>query len=343
MALLKFFLAILMMFAPMTVWAVPPADVPLTKIIAETGASFRWDPYLEIGELSFRGDIVRFKIGDPFIVINFRKKVAPVTVKRDTAGGIVFSVTAADSIKSLFKVKETDTYSMKIKAIIIDPGHGGKDPGAIGHHIFTGKPVVLKEKDVVLTVAKGLYSLLRARYPEKEIILTRHTDKYITLEGRTQIANRVSLKKNEAMIFISIHANASLNPHSKGFEIWYLPPGYRRKLIDPNSLAHDQKDVAPILNSMLEEEFTVESVLLAKQIESGLIRQVGDKIEDRGLKEESWFVVRNAKMPAVLVELGFVTNRDEAKIMGNKVYLKKMSEGIYNGVQSFIHHFEVSK
>ncbi len=318
-------------------------DVPLSKILKETGASLSWDPYLEMGELVSRGNSVRFKVGVPFLLLNYKKKVEPVSISRGPAGEIYFSRSAEKAVQSLFHKKETLPGSIRVKAIIIDPGHGGKDPGAIGRHTYNGKLVVLKEKDVVLTVAKELYTLLKRTYPDKEIILTRDTDRYITLEGRTKIANSVKLKNNEAMIFVSIHANASLNPRSKGFEIWYLPTTYRRELVDPKSLDRDLKDVAPILNSMLEEEFTVESVLLAKQIEAGLKGEIGNKIEDRGLKEESWFVVRNAKMPAVLIELGFVTNKEEAGIMKNPVYLKKMSEGIYNGIRNFIDHFDISR
>ncbi len=313
-------------------------DVPLQKIVNETGATLSWDPYLEMGELTLHGNSVRFKIDVPFLLVDYKEKVAPVKITRGPDGRVLFSKNAEEAVKTLFKEKKASS-SMTVKAIIIDPGHGGKDPGAIGRHTYNGKLVILKEKDVVLTVAKGLYALLKKRYPDKEIILTRDTDRYITLEGRTKIANSVKLKSNEAMIFVSIHANASLNSHSRGFEIWYLPTTYRRKLVDPKSLNSNLKDVAPILNSMLEEEFTVESVLLAKQIESGLEEEVGKKIEDRGLKEESWFVVRNAKMPAVLIELGFVTNRAEAVILKNPVYLKKMSEGIYNGIRNFIDHF----
>ncbi len=338
MAKLNIFLLVFIVCAPFS-GAAGPVDVPLQTIINETGASLSWDPYLEMGELALHGNSVRFKIGVPFILLNYSKKIEPVKVVRETDGRVLFSKNAEEAIKTLFKEKEVPAGSMKVKAIIIDPGHGGKDPGAIGRHTYNGKLVVLKEKDVVLTVAKGLYALLKKRYPDKEIILTRDTDRYITLEGRTRIANSVKLKSNEAMIFVSIHANASLNSHSRGFEIWYLPTTYRRELVDPKSLTSDLQDVAPILNSMLEEEFTVESVLLAKQIESGLKEEVGKNIEDRGLKEESWFVVRNAKMPAVLIELGFVTNKEEAVILKNPVYLKKMSEGIYNGIRNFIDHF----
>ncbi len=318
------------------------SGVSIYDLSVSTGATFSWNPGMETGELFKRGEVVRFKVGVPFILINYTKKMESVEVFRSKNGAVYISQNGADAIRDLFKDKPPAPGSMVVKAIIIDPGHGGKDPGAIGRHVVNGEKIVLKEKDLVLDVAKDVFRQLKTKYPEKEIIMTRDSDKYITLEGRTEIANRVKLKENEAMIFVSIHANASLNSHSKGFEIWYLPTDYRRELIDADSLDKDLHDVAPILNSMLEEEFTVESILLAKQIQSGLEKTVGNVIPDRGLKEESWFVVRNAKMPAVLIELGFVTNREEALIMRKGEYLKKISEGIYNGVSNFVDHFDIT-
>ncbi len=332
---------LLLLFMSQFVYA-QESGVSIYDLAVSAKAVFRWNPGMETGELSKRGDVVRFKIGIPFILINYSKKVESVKVFRGKNGAVYISQNGADAVLDLFRERTPAPGSMVVKAIIIDPGHGGKDPGAIGRHVVDGERIVLKEKNLVLDVAKDVFMQLKAKYPDKEIIMTRNSDKYITLEGRTEIANRVKLKDNEAMIFVSIHANASLNSRSKGFEIWYLPTDYRRELIDTDSLDKDLHDVAPILNSMLEEEFTVESILLAKQIQSGLEKTVGDVIPDRGLKEESWFVVRNAKMPAVLIELGFVTNRAEALIMRKDEYLKKISEGIYNGIRNFVDHFDIT-
>jgi N-acetylmuramoyl-L-alanine amidase len=91
---------------------------------------------------------------------------------------------------------------------------------------------------------------------------------------------------------------------------------------------------------MLEEEYTIESILLAKYILQGLDDAVGDISENRGLKDESWFVVRKAKMPSVLVEIGFVTHADEAKRLSDSQYLKKIARAIYNGMVSFIEYFD---
>ena len=93
---------------------------------------------------------------------------------------------------------------------------------------------------------------------------------------------------------------------------------------------------------MMEEEFTTESILIAKFILDGMEEQIGDKSENRGLKAESWFVVRNARMPSVLIELGFVTNDTEVRLLSDKGYLQKCAAGIYNGLVNFISYFENS-
>ena len=228
----------------------------------------------------------------------------------------------------------------RIAAIIIDPGHGGKDPGAIGRHEANGKSFTINEKDIVLDIALELNKKLVSAYKDKKIIMSRNNDTYPSLEERVEKGNSVKLDKNEAIIMVSIHANASFNKNAKGFEVWYLPPDYRRDLIDAKSVDNKTRDILPILNTMLEEEFTIESMLLAQNILEGVDASIGEKELARGLKEEIWFVVRNAKMPTVLIEVGFVSNKEEAQKLADKTYLKKITEGIYNGIKKFIDNIE---
>jgi N-acetylmuramoyl-L-alanine amidase len=190
-------------------------------------------------------------------------------------------------------------------------------------------------------VGKGLSELLRNAYPDKRVLMTRTGDTYPSLEDRVNIANSVPLKDNEAIIYVSVHANASLNKTARGFEVWYLTPEYRRDLIDKNKFA-DSAEVIPILNAMLEEEFTTESTRMARFILSRFEETLGGSIPSRGLKAENWYVVRNARMPSVLVELGFVTNPQDAALMADAAYLKKFSESLYKGIADFVSEFESS-
>ena len=97
------------------------------------------------------------------------------------------------------------------------------------------------------------------------------------------------------------------------------------------------------LNEMMEEEYTTESILIAKFIMDGLNSQLGSKTVSRGIKAEEWFVVKNSKMPSVLVELGFLTNYEEACNLNDTAYLQKSALGIYNGISAFVTHFERSR
>lgn len=312
----------------------------LSELRRETGARLRWEPLRSRGVLEKGETRVSFGEERPFLLVNYSRSYHIEPPTRGAEGELFFSSEAAERLREVLGVRGPGDGSLFISTVIIDAGHGGKDPGAIGRFTVDGKQVVIMEKNVVLNIARRLDRRLEDRFPEKEIIMTRDDDTYLTLEQRTEIANRVELEEREAMIFLSIHANASLNSKSNGYEVWYLPPDYRRDLIDPEDLDQEARDVAPILNTMLEEEYTVESVLLARKILSGMDEQLGPAHPNRGLKEESWFVVRNAKMPSVLVEVGFVTNRQEGMKLRDPAHLKNITEGIYNGVRRFIDHFE---
>ena len=166
---------------------------------------------------------------------------------------------------------------------------------------------------------------------------------YPSLEERVELANSVPLGDREGMIYISVHGNASLNRDAEGFEVWYLPQDYRRSLVDPGSLGGSAQAIAPIVNVLWEEEFTHESVRLADMILKGFAEQLGPLVPNRGRREESWFVVRNAKMASVLVEVGFLTHPAEAQRLRRPEYLSRIAEGLYNGVVDFISYFETKE
>ncbi|MBO8456989.1 MAG: N-acetylmuramoyl-L-alanine amidase [Spirochaetes bacterium] len=255
-------------------------------------------------------------------------------------GGLFFQDNALKILESYFSVPDNIPH-FKIGAILIDPGHGGKDPGAVGEYTLNGKKYRCVEKDVVLDCSTKIYRKLKEKYPDKAIMMTRTGDTYPSLEDRVEMANNISLKQDEAIIYVSVHANSSFSKTAKGYEVWYLSQDYRRNLVDESDI--ETKEILPILNNMMEEEFTMESILIAKFILDGLTEQVGDLSPSRGLKEENWFVVRNARMPSVLIELGFVSNEEEGRLLNSEDYLQKCADGIYNGVVKFIDYFEHSR
>jgi N-acetylmuramoyl-L-alanine amidase len=256
-------------------------------------------------------------------------------------GTVTFSDEAVEYVRELFEHDEHTTGGY-VAAIVLDPGHGGRDPGASHSHTIGDRHIDLIEKDIVLGVARDLYALLEARYPDREIVLTRKGDEYLKLEERVAIANEISINPvNEIMVFVSIHANASLNPSTYGYEVWYLPPEYgRTNLVSSDEVGEGASSVLPILNLMRDEEYTTESITLAQSILDAFDESVGDESRDLGLKEESWFVVRNAKMPSILVELGYLTNSREAQNMSDEEYLRKLTVALYNGITRFVEDFE---
>lgn len=312
--------------------------ISVQEASSQLGANLFWDPMTKSGILEKDGNSLAFALNQEIAISNFKDfSVTNAPYMKDDI--VYIHKDLLEKAKDLFSKPLLDT-NFKIGAILIDPGHGGKDPGTIGTITKNGKKTSLNEKDIVLNVALELNNLLKSKYPDKKIMMTRSTDVFLTLEQRVDIANSVKLAENEAIVYVSIHANSAFDKKAKGFETWYLSPGYRRNILKESDV---DAEILPILNSMLEEEFTTESILIAKFIDDGLKKQVGDLTKSRGLKEEEWFVVRNANMPSVLVEVGFVSNPEEALLLSDRNYLRKIALGIYNGVSSFVTHFEHSR
>ena len=321
----------------------------LHSVLEEVKGALQWNPVTETGNivlsgagLGESGDRVLFQIGSPWLIVNYRDKINTGPVFREQ-GAVMFPEDTVQALAVYFEERARSASLHRVAAILIDPGHGGKDSGAIGTYRAGKQELRILEKDVVLGVSNLLYRLLKEEYPDKQIELTRSDDTYLKLEERTELANGIELKEQEAIIFVSVHANAAFNREAKGYEVWVLPSDYRRTLIDPKALGEENRAIAPILNVLLEEEYAIESIRLARSVLDGFDEMVGDMSENRGVREESWFVVRKAKMPSILIELGYVTNEEEAKLLADPSYLPKLAEGIYTGIRRFVASFESTK
>ena len=314
-------------------------DIALLEKSKTNGMSLYWDSLSECGILEKNGHQLSFRNGESLVLLD-SVKMAITDAPELKNNQLYVSNKFLSDAEEFFNQKSEVPF--KVGAILIDAGHGGKDPGALKTYKINGKDVTIREKDINLKVAKMLYERLHAAYPQKQIILTRSTDVFLTLGERTDIANNVKVGENEAVLFISIHVNSSLNKSSSGYEVWYLSPGYRRTVLDKSAVDND-KNLFTIMNSMLEEEYTTESIMIAKFIMDGLQAQIGKESTARGIRAEEWFVVKNSNMPAVLIELGFVSNQKEALLLNDEKYLKKATLGIYNGITAFVTHFERSQ
>ena len=224
------------------------------------------------------------------------------------------------------------TSNIKAK-IIIDPGHGGKDSGAVGRQ-------GLKEKDLTLDIGKRAYHLFKKVMPNAEVILTRKADRFVSLEERVSIAN-----KNRGDVFISLHINSSENNGAKGFEVYSLDVASDRHserlaARENKSFAGENKGVNFILADLRAYSNRNDSNYLAKVIAGGLNSQfsgrlVPDLLNDRGYNQ-AIFQVLFVEMPAVLTELFFISNPKEERLLKSEVGRELCARGIVLGVAKFL-------
>lgn len=222
--------------------------------------------------------------------------------------------------------------STKGKLIVIDPGHGGSDSGAVGNG--------LKEKNVVLATSKKLGALLAKR--GYKVLYTRSTDVFINLRSRTAFA----AKKNADM-FISIHANAAPNASSalkmSGVETFFLSPARSER--SKNAAALENRGDLEDMNTFSKQTFLnflnrekiISSNKLAIDIQSYMLSSVKKSFSSRdgGVREAPFWVLVGATMPAVLVEMGYITHPQEGKNLGKSAYQDRIAQGIANGVDAY--------
>ncbi|MCL1827234.1 MAG: N-acetylmuramoyl-L-alanine amidase [Candidatus Cloacimonetes bacterium] len=222
----------------------------------------------------------------------------------------------------------------RVKTIVIDPGHGGKDPGAVGKKAY--------EKNVVLEVAKKLKTQLEKEFDDIKVILTRNNDVFVPLHDRTTIAN-----SNKADLFISLHCNAIKHKNVKGIEVYYLAPARTVEARDvaafENSVVEAYEgglealnaynDLQYILADLLQSEQLEESSDLSIRLQTELVNKT--RAYDRGVKQADFLVLRGASMPAVLLELGFMSNEEEEKKLTDPKHQADQVAAIVNGIKSF--------
>lgn len=313
-----------------------------------SSAEFHWDPFLQTGTFYRSGHYGCFRLGErgetAYSLIDGYLLVSMPSPYMEN-GSIKFPHTFVSLIKNAIDEEaKRDLKLFRVAAIVIDPGHGGKDTGAIYTHTLNGSKRLLREKDITLEVSLSLRNSLAARYPDKQILMTRDADKTLQLKDRTDLANAIQVEEHEAIIFVSIHCNSEMSPEvrktpASGYEIWFLPPETSRDVLDEGKYGGN-KELHRIFNTLKEEEYSFESRLLGECILKHLDRTIKPHSPSRGIKEEEWYVVKRSYMPAVLVELGFITNASDATLLTDKAFLSKYNEALHKGIADFILLFE---
>ena len=219
----------------------------------------------------------------------------------------------------------------KFDTIIIDPGHGGKDPGAIGYR-------GTKEKDIALDVSKRLAKKIE-RNSKTKVILTREEDVFVRLQDRTKFANA-----NEGDLFISIHTNAAEDRRASGFETFLIGPNKNEAAIKVAARENAALELEGFSGKQLTNEdlikatiaqsaFAAKSEEFASLVQNEIKKRVQSK--DRGVKQAGFYVLMGASMPNVLIELGFISNPNEEKKLNNSSYRDMLATSIYYAVLKY--------
>jgi N-acetylmuramoyl-L-alanine amidase len=215
---------------------------------------------------------------------------------------------------------------LRVSRVVIDPGHGGHDPGA--------KTKGLTEADLVLDVALRLEKLL-SKQDGFEVVLTRRVDAFVPLEERTAIANREG-----ADLFLSIHANASTNTSARGVETYFLnltanPEAERVAARENAASARSMSQLPDIVKAIALNNKIEESRDFASMIQTSLASQLqkaDTNVRNLGVKQAPFMVLLGATMPSVLAEISFITNRQEAAMLKTDKYRQRIAEALYAGV-----------
>ena len=215
--------------------------------------------------------------------------------------------------------------------IVLDPGHGGKDPGALGK---SGT----REKDAVLSIALQLRNILQ-KEPSIKVLMTRDQDIFIELEDRAKFANQ-----EKADLFLSIHINSHPQASIKGLELYHFGEASDPRALEVAARENGTplQDNAPawqfILADKLNDKKIDDSQELAWTTRKALVKYLRPfyKIKDHGVKTAPFFVLRMTTMPAILAEIAFISNPTEEKLLGSSTYQQRMARGIFEGIKAYI-------
>ena len=305
----------------------------LKDICARNGVYWQWDHVSQVATLGYRGIKAEVLVGSDLVIVDKERVTlsAPVRVVRSA---VVVPIDFQSKVISRLRQRaiEQKRYGItQVRSIIIDAGHGGKDPGAIGR---SGE----YEKKVVLDISMRLKKILQDK--GIKVRMTRERDEFISLQKRTEIASR-----SKADLFVSVHANSSPVRSIHGLEVYtskYL--GFKdrnaqqrktnqRLMFNHLSMKRGASDVANIVSDMLYAHKQAEAKTLAKQLAKKTAKHIRTK--NRGEKESRFFVVKNTLIPAILVEVGFLSNPKESKLLQTSTYRQRVARGIAESILDY--------
>lgn len=293
---------------------------------------------------SRRGVDVRDRLVQRVRMSQFKPGVVRVVLDLKQTPGNYEAVLLANPHRILVDVERKGGFPVRTKGaavrrsvrrIVLDPGHGGKDPGAVG---VNG----IREKDVALGIARMLARRLR-REMGVDVVLTRDRDVFVSLKERTNIATRKSADGKYADLFVSIHSNASRNRAAAGLETYHLDRSRDKAILklaarENGTSLGNVPDLEYILSALKLNLFNCFKELLADNLQSSLVRNVRPRygqVRDLGVKKGPFYVLTVGEMPAALVELFFVSNRREARALRRPDVRAAIVGGLFQGVKEY--------
>lgn len=285
-------------------------------------------------------EVVPSQVSEDLAQIGFRLREAAIEkqlILRNPNEILVSIKTKKDLSKEITSSLEREKNRWLIDRIVIDPGHGGRDPGAIGRY-------GTKEKDVVLAIALYLKELLEDELGI-EVLMTRDDDRFIELNQRTEFANR-----NQAKLFISIHANSNRNRKINGVSTYFLGPGNTE---EAREVAHLENSVISLENESKYMDLSQEKYILSAMAQNIYNKESQDladivqreislecDLRDLGVRQAGFYVLWGASMPNILIETAFISNQDEEKKLRNSSFQKKQALAIYRSIKAFKERYE---
>ena len=271
--------------------------------------------------------------GKTLRIVFQRKSILKSTVKVKGTKVEIYNGSKKKSIKDIKLEKSYDKFTKSLpsnKIIVIDPGHGGKDAGAVGTR-------TKYEKNVVLQIALRTGKILQKR--GYKVYYTRTSDKFIKLRDRTKYANRKG-----ADLFLSIHANASRKKSLHGVETFFLSPARSKRSKNVAAL-ENQSDIHEMnyfskqtFLNVFNREKIIAANKLALDVQQGMLNRIKSKysgVRDGGVREAPFWVLVGAQMPAILIETGYISNKKERNRIFNSHYQNLMANGIADGIDSY--------
>lgn len=313
-------------------------DIPGTSFASDVAA-----PIAVEDGLIKRIRVNKLKSGTAQVVLDLYGEgdfnIFPLGKMKEYPERIVIDVNRSVSTKEIEarERKIEDLKQSRTKIVFIDPGHGGNDPGAIG---YKG----LKEKDVCLSIAKLMADQVNAT-PGFKAFLTRNGDYFVSLGGRARMAREYG-----ADLFVSIHANDARNKSATGTEVFFLSLSgatdeAARELAEKENAADMVAGIAPesdelthIIFDMMQKESMLRSSYLAEAMHDNLIRH--KKLTSRGVKQAGFAVLKNAGIPSVLVEVGFLSNSGEAKLLKSPAFQRNAAVLLKDAVVDYFKAYE---